>query len=74
MGGSKPRQQAPAPMPATPAPIPAQYGPTRAEVSQSGAYNAMQNNKKGRTSTILTSARGLGGTATGDIKKTLLGN
>ena len=56
-----------------PPPLPA-YGPTNAEVGQSGAFNAMSNNKRGRSATILTSSRGLGGSGAAGTKKTLLGN
>ena len=71
MGGSKPKSPQPAPLP--PPPL-AAYGPTNAEVGQSGAFNAMSNNKRGRSSTILTSSRGLGGSGAVGTKKTLLGN
>ena len=73
MGGVISRPKPPAPAPAPPAPVytPA---PTKAEVSQATATDASGVMRgKGRTSTILTGAKGLGDNQLTTTKKTLLG-
>ena len=68
MGGfvSKPKPPAPPPAPV--------YTPTKAEVSQVTSTDASGTLKgKGRTSTILTGAKGLGDNALTTTKKSLLG-
>ena len=70
MGGFRSR---PAPPPPPPAPV---YTPppTKVEVSQAQATDATGMLKgKGRSSTILTSAKGLGDNALSTTKKSLLG-
>jgi len=62
--------------PKPPAPPPAQVyaAPTKAEVSQATSTDASGMLKgKGRTSTILTGAKGLGDNALTTTKKSLLG-
>ena len=67
MGGVfKPKPPAPPPAPV--------YTPTKAEVSQVTSTDASGTLKgKGRTSTILTGAKGLGDNALTTSKKSLLG-
>ena len=75
MGGAVARVFRP-PTP-TPAPAPAPVyapAPTKAEVSQATATTAVDMKKsQGRSSTILTGAKGLGDNALTTSKKTLLG-
>tara|TARA_R100000541_G_scaffold46876_1_gene53956 strand:- start:1288 stop:1545 length:258 start_codon:yes stop_codon:yes gene_type:complete len=74
-----PKPPAPPPAPVyTPPPAPvATVAPTTAEVSQatstmmSDASTVVSNNKKGRKSTILQKAKGLGDTNLNTTKKTL---
>ena len=59
---------------APPAPAPAYVAPTKAEVSQATATSATDISRgKGRTSMILTKAKGLGDTDLTTQKYTLLG-
>ena len=63
MGGAVARVFRPSPPPA-PAPVPTPVAPTVAEVSQSQAtnmdgYDARKTKSKGRSSTIITSAKGV---------------
>ena len=61
------------PKPPTPAPAPV-YTPTKAEVSQVTSTSQTDMMKgKGRSSTILTGAKGLGDNALTTTKKSLLG-
>jgi hypothetical protein len=69
MGGFKPKP--PAPPPPAPVYTPA---PTKAEVSQATTTDATGIMRgKGRSSTILTGAKGLGDNALTTTKKSLLG-
>jgi hypothetical protein len=73
MGGAAPKPFRPKPPSPAPAPVytPA---PTRAEVSQGTSTDAMGLARgKGRSSTILTGAKGLGDNALTTSKKSLLG-
>ena len=70
MGGFISRPKPPVPAPA-PAPV---YTPTKAEVSQVTSTSAVDMKKtQGRSSTILTGAKGLGDNALSTTKKSLLG-
>ena len=70
MGGFISRPKPPVPAPA-PAPV---YTPTKAEVSQVTSTSAVDMKKtQGRSSTILTGAKGLGDNALTTSKKSLLG-
>ena len=71
MGGSRPKP----PPPQAPAPTPVyKPAPTKAEVSQATSTDAMGLTRgKGRSSTILTGAKGLGDNALTTTKKSLLG-
>ena len=73
MGGSVARVFRPAP-PQAPAPAPSYAAPTKAEVSQATSTSAIDMKKsQGRSSTILTGAKGLGDNALTTSKKSLLG-
>ena len=74
MGGAVARVfRPPTPAPA-PAPAPAYAAPTKAEVSQATSTSAIDMKKsQGRSSTILTGAKGLGDNALTTSKRTLLG-
>ena len=73
MGGAVARVFRPAP-PQAPAPAPSYAAPTKAEISQATATSAVDMKKsQGRSSTILTGARGLGDNALTTSKKSLLG-
>ena len=77
MGGAVARVFRPAPPPA-PAPAPIAVAPTVAEVSQSQAtsmdgYDARKTKAKGRTSTIMTSSKGVEDETITLGKKSLLG-
>ena len=74
MGGAVARVfRPPTPAPA-PAPAPAYAAPTKAEVSQATSTSAIDMKKsQGRSSTILTGAKGLGDNALTTSKKSLLG-
>ena len=62
------------PAPPPPAPAPAYVAPTKAEVSQATATSIKDLSRgKGRTSMILTKAKGLGDTDLTTQKYTLLG-
>lgn len=62
------------PPPQAPAPAPVYAAPTKAEVSQVTATSAVDMKKsQGRSSTILTGAKGLGDNALTTSKKSLLG-
>ena len=64
----------PSPPPQAPAPAPSYAAPTKAEISQATATSAVDMKKsQGRSSTILTGARGLGDNALTTSKKSLLG-
>ena len=72
MGGAVARVFRP-PTPA-PAPAPAYAAPTKAEVSQATSTSDIDMKKsQGRSSTILTGAKGLGDNALTTSKKSLLG-
>jgi len=63
-----------APKPPAPAPAPVYAAPTKAEVSQATSTSMTDMAKgKGRSSTILTGAKGLGDNALTTSKRTLLG-
>jgi hypothetical protein len=66
-----------APKPPAPAPAPVYAAPTKAEVSQATSTAASSTmglaRGKGRSSTILTGAKGLGDNALTTSKRTLLG-
>jgi len=63
-----------APKPPAPAPAPIYAAPTKAEVSQATSTSMTDMAKgKGRSSTILTGAKGLGDNALTTSKRTLLG-
>ena len=69
MGGFVSRPKPPAPPPA-----PEYAAPTKAEVSQATATDVTSMTRgKGRSSTILTGAKGLGDNALTTSKKSLLG-
>jgi len=73
MGGVARRIIAPKPPAPAPAPAPV-YTPTKAEVSQVTSTSAIDMKKtQGRSSTILTGAKGLGDNALTTTKKSLLG-
>jgi len=75
MGGAVARVFRPAPPPA-PAPAPIAVAPTVAEVSQSqaaDAYDARKTKSKGRSSTIITSAKGVEDDTLTLGRKSLLG-
>ena len=77
MGGAVARVFRPSPPPA-PAPAPVMVAPTVAEVSQSQAtsmdgYDARKTKAKGRSSTIITSAKGVEDETITLGKKSLLG-
>ena len=76
MGGAVARVFRPAP-PQAPAPAPSYAAPTRAEVSQATSTTASSTidmkKSQGRSSTILTGAKGLGDNALTTQKYTLLG-
>ena len=73
MGGAVARVFRPAP-PQAPAPAPTYAAPTKAEVSQATSTSMSDMAKgKGRSSTILTGAKGLGDNALTTSKRTLLG-
>ena len=73
MGGAVARVFRPAP-PQAPAPAPTYAAPTKAEVSQATSTSMSDMAKgKGRSSTILTGAKGLGDNALTTSKKSLLG-
>ena len=62
------------PKPPAPPPVQVYAAPTKAEVSQATSTDASGMLKgKGRTSTILTGAKGLGDNALTTTKKSLLG-
>jgi len=79
MGGAVARVFRPAPQrpAAAPAPAPVYAAPTKAEVSQATATTASSTidmkSSQGRSSTILTGAKGLGDNALTTSKKSLLG-
>ena len=74
MGGAVARVFRPAPPPQAPAPAPVYAAPTKAEVSQATATSAVDmKSSQGRSSTILTGAKGLGDNALTTSKKSLLG-
>ena len=77
MGGAVARVFRPAPKPQAPAPTPTYAAPTKAEVSQATSTAATStmglSRGKGRSSTILTGAKGLGDNALTTSKRTLLG-
>ena len=77
MGGAVARIVRPRP-PAPPTPAPIAVAPTVAEVSQSSAtsadgYDSRQTKSKGRSSTIMTSAKGVEDETITLGKKSLLG-
>ena len=77
MGGAVAKVFRPSPPPA-PAPAPVMVAPTVAEVSQSQAtsmdgYDARKTKAKGRSSTIITSAKGVEDETITLGKKSLLG-
>ena len=73
MGGAVARVFRPAP-PQAPAPAPVYAAPTKAEVSQATSTSKMELTRgKGRSSTIMTGAKGLGDNALTTSKRTLLG-
>jgi len=77
MGGAVARVFRPSPPPA-PAPAPVMVAPTVAEVSQSQAtsmdgYDARKTKAKGRSSTIMTSSKGVEDETITLGKKSLLG-
>ena len=64
----------PSPPPQAPAPAPSYAAPTKAEVSQATSTSTIDMKKsQGRSSTILTGAKGLGDNALTTSKKSLLG-
>jgi hypothetical protein len=64
----------PSPPPQAPAPAPVYAAPTKAEVSQVTSTSTIDMKKsQGRSSTILTGAKGLGDNALTTSKKSLLG-
>jgi|ETNvirenome_6_30_1030629.scaffolds.fasta_scaffold250204_2 hypothetical protein len=70
------RPKPPAPPPPPPAPTPAPVTPTVAEVSQSqaaDAYDPRKTKAKGRSSTIMTSSKGVEDETLTLGKKSLLG-
>ena len=72
--GSVFRPRPPTPAPAAPAPAPSYAAPTKAEVSQATATSSIDmKSSQGRSSTILTGAKGLGDNALTTSKKSLLG-
>ena len=76
MGGAVRRVIRPTPPPPAPAPVPTPVTPTVAEVSQSQAANAYDPRKtkaKGRSSTIMTSSKGVEDETLTLGKKSLLG-
>ena len=71
------RPKPPAPPPPPPAPTPAPVTPTVAEVSQSqaaDAYDVRKTKAKGRSSTIMTSSKGVEDESLTLGKKSLLGS
>ena len=77
MGGAVAKVFRPSPPPA-PAPVPTPVAPTVAEVSQSQAtsmdgYDARKTKAKGRSSTIMTSSKGVEDETITLGKKSLLG-
>ena len=76
MGGAVRRVIRPTPPPPPPAPVPTPVTPTVAEVSQSqaaDAYDPRKTKAKGRSSTIMTSSKGVEDETLTLGKKSLLG-
>ena len=76
MGGAVRRVIRPTPPPPPPAPVPTPVTPTAVEVSQSqatDAYDPRKTKAKGRSSTIITSSKGVEDETLTLGKKSLLG-